>query len=295
MPNEHPSIYLVAPEEKQWTRDFKSYVNGHYNVIVLAPEDMVGVRIDPESPARSVIVLYESDCPPAEWFERVRSCIHYMDLPLIAVTASPTVAMRIQLLSAGASVVCDAEDGPEHVLTEAENRCNIEPVMENIRRELLDPFIDATVRSLSMLLGAQQQVHSVYRKNGFTIFGDYSVLMTLTARNEGSLIISFPRQTGYEIGRRLLLPMGVEVNEELVQSGLMEVGNIIVGQAKGPLATTIYRFTMSAPNIIAGHNHTIRRQPGMPCLVASFTGEIGDFALQLSMDFNVQDLKGDVA
>ncbi len=295
MNSKRSNIYLVASKESKWALDFQAFINGRYDIIMLKPEDLENMRISPDSAVRGVIVLYESDCPPAQWFKRVRSCVLYMDLPLIAVTTTLTLAMRAQLLAAGASVVCDAGDGPERVLIETENRCNVEPVMENIRQQLLNPFIDATMRTLTTLTGGAPLLHSVYCKNGYSIFGDYSVLVTLCTRSEGTMVISFPRQTGYEIGKRMILPLGVEINEELVQSCLMEIANIIVGQAKGALAPTIYRFSMSLPNIIAGRNHVIRYQSGLPCLVASFTGEIGEFALQLCMDISGQEPKGDVS
>jgi chemotaxis protein CheX len=295
MHNERSRIYLVASKELQWAQDFRAFMSGRYEIIMLKPEDLETRRLSSDSPVQGVVVLYESDCPPAEWFKRVRSCVLYMDLPLIAVTTKVTPAMRAQLLAAGASAVCDADDGPKRALIEAENRCNIEPVIESIRQQLLNPFIDATVRTLTMLTGGVPQLHSVYCKNGYNIFGDYSALMTLRTHSEGTLVISFPQQTSYEIGKRMILPLGVEINEELVQSCLGEIANIIVGQAKGALASTAYRFTMSLPNVIAGRNHVIRYQSGLPCLVASFTGEIGDFALQLCMDFNGQESKGDIS
>ncbi len=277
-------IHLVASDRNGWPERLVEAAGEKYTISIYSPDDLPagtsGVR-----PAKGVVVYYTPDTEPGsnEWFSRIRACVHYVDLPLIAVTADPTPASRAQLLAAGASAVCDAGVEPQQVLKEVENRCNIEPVMEELREQLLDPFVSATRHTLKEMAGAEVGIHSIYRKQGYRIFGDYSALVSLTADTEGTLVLSFPKETSHEIGRRLLAALQTEVTEELVQSCLGELCNIIVGQAKGQLADTHYRFSMSTPTVVSGKNHEIRYKPGLPCLVASFTGEVGDFALQLCM------------
>ncbi|MBD3240981.1 MAG: hypothetical protein GF331_10385 [Chitinivibrionales bacterium] len=285
MASDQSRIYLIAPKTTEWVDQFRSAVADLYQVAIFAPNEVP--KTDEDSPAKGVVVYYDAASTPGDnsWVEDIRHCIHYMDLPLIAVAPSPSPAVRAQLLAAGASKVCNAEDEPQTVVREVENRCNLEPVMKEIRTQLLDPFVQSTVHTVREMAGDEPNLHSVYRKQGYRIFGDHSAIISLTADSEGTLVLSFPKTTSCELGRRMLAPMGVEVTEELVQSCLGELTNIIAGQAKGVLAETGRRFTMSTPTVVSGQNHEIRYKPGLPCLVASFTSGMGDFALQLCMAF----------
>jgi CheY-specific phosphatase CheX len=285
MDAKHPVIYLVSSTtDAAWIKRFQSAVDGRYELRLIEGD----VQPHNESQlAKGVVVFHENalDSDKSGWFERVRRCVHYMDLPLIVVTPSPAPTVRAQLLAAGASTVCDAEGEPETAVKEVENRCDLEPVMEEIRRQLLDPFVEGTMRTLREMAGEEPSIHSVYQKHGYRIFGDYSAIIGLQATTSGTLVMSFPRETSWELSRRLVVPLGIAVNEELVQSSIGEVANIVVGQAKGRLARTDHRFGMSTPTVVAGDNHEIRYKPGLPCLVASFTSGMGDFALQLCMAY----------
>jgi chemotaxis protein CheX len=286
MSENKPQIFLIAQQDTLWPRKFREFVDGRYSLAELPPDSLPG-QPPGNGTAKGVVVFYEQETDPwrSGWFARIRNCIQYMDLPLIAVTPNPSRAAKAKLLAAGASSVCDAEADPEMVIKEVENRCNIEPVMDEISEQLLRPFIEATQHTLSEMAENRPQLHSLYRKQGYRIFGDHSALLSLSGKSEGTLVISFGKETSYELARRMLVPLGAQVNEELVQSCLAEVANIIAGQAKGKLAETEFRFNMSVPTVVSGKNHEIRYKPGLPCLVASFTGEMGEFALQLCMAF----------
>lgn len=283
MSSDNDQIFLVTAARSQWVEKFTQTAGVNYRVSELAHTDLTSAH--GASPAKGVVVFYGDSTEGTQWLEQLRACVHYADLPVIAVAHKPTAAMRAQLIAAGASTVCDAESEPEVVISEVENRCNVEPVMESLRTQVLEPFIDATLLTLREMASAQAQVHTVYRKLGYRIFGDYSALVGLKAGSEGTLVISFPAQTAHELSRRLLAPLGAEVTEELVQSCMGEIANIVVGQAKGKLAATSYRFAMSTPTVVSGPNHEIKYKQGLPCLVASFTGDVGDFSLQICMAF----------
>lgn len=283
-----PQIYLVASTESPWVGRFRSLADGRYDLSFFTPEGIPQKDSSSQDPAKGVVVFYEGEPNGEEgtYFSHIRSCVHCMDLPLVAVTPHPSRALRAKLLAGGAGAVCDAEGDMELVVKEIENRCALEPVMEEIRRGLLDPFIEATVLTLGEMAGERPRLHSVYQKQGYRIFGDHSAVVSLSSRTEGTLVLSFASETSYELGRRMLMALGAEVTEELVQSCLGEVANVIVGQAKGRLAGTNHGFKMSVPTVVSGPNHEIRYKPGLPCLVASFTGNFGDFAMQLCMAFS---------
>jgi CheY-specific phosphatase CheX len=276
------TIYLVASDSSPWVQQLRAHAHAKYDIVPLP----TALDAPPERPARGVIVYYEQvHSSNSLQFSRMREDMRLVDLPLVAVTHQPTAASRARLLASGAAAVCDADAELELVFKEIENRCNLEPVVDEIRKGLLDPFVYATLITIREMAQCEPAVQVVYRKTGYRIFGDHSALVSVSASTEGTVVLSFPRASSQELSRRMLEPLGVAVTEELVQSCLAETANIIVGQAKGALAGTPYAFAMSVPTVIAGTNHEVRYKPGLPCLVASFTSAIGDFALQLCMAF----------
>lgn len=278
-------IYLVSLEESSWTDSFSKCARDSYDVTPLHPRQLP-LRPSSDAPTKGVVVFYGDDSgrPDTRWVEGIRECVHCIDLPLIAVSQAVSPTVRVQLLTAGASAVCSAGEDPERVLREVENRCNLEPVMEELRRDLLDPFITAAQHTFSEMVRTEARVHSLYRKMGYRIFGDHSAILGIAAASQGTLVLSFPRETSFAVTNRMLEHLGVAASEEVVQSCIAELTNIAVGIAKGALADTAYHFAMATPTVVSGVNHEIRYRPGLPCLVASFTSDIGDFALQLCME-----------
>jgi chemotaxis protein CheX len=164
-----------------------------------------------------------------------------------------------------------------------------EPVSEELRRELLDPFIQAVVFTLGQMTGEEPKVGAVWRKSGYRIFGDHSAVVVLRARGEGKLVLSFPRATSYALAGKMLASLKVDATEEMAQACVSELANIVVGQAKARLAGTAYAFDMSTPTVVAGEGHEIRNKQGLPCLVVRFSCTAGDFALQLCLGFAASD------
>lgn len=280
-----PLVFLVAEQGQDWPARFLDAASGSYTV-TRVPLSEVHTCGHTHNGARGVVVCHDASLSPdlGDSLRHVRACVHYADLPVIAVAPSPSASMRARMMAAGASDVYDADSTePEQVLRAVDNRCDIEPVMAELHDSLLMPFVEAATHTIEEMAGSSVSLHSVYQKRGYRIFGDYSVMVNLSADSEGTLVLSFPSETGSAIAARILEPLGADLTEELLQSTLGEIGNIVTGSAKGRLANTNYRFAMSTPTVVSGHNHEVRYQPGLPCLVASFTGELGDFALQLCM------------
>lgn len=286
MGSEQKKLYLVAQPGAPWAEQFVATADERYDVAVVSA-DQIAAESQEEPLVTGVVVLYEGGTTGkgAESVERIRANERYAGLPVVAVSENPTPAVRARLMASGANAILDAEVAPSQILDELENRCDLEPIMQELRDQLLEPFIDSTKFTLSEMINVEADVHSVYRKLGYRIFGDYSAVVGLSAGSDGTLILSFPRESAHDLGGRMLEPLGEAPTEELIQSSIAEVTNIIVGQSKGKLAKTAYKFSMSTPTVVAGQHHEIRYEPGLPCLVAQFTGDVGDFALQLCMQF----------
>ncbi len=276
-------IYLFAGEQTTWVERFLTEAHSRCDVVWVPPSQLSSQAAG-EALTTGAVVLYESNTEDDTLLlERIRRDVRFVDLPVVVVANDPNPAARARFLASGACVVLDAHVEPETIVNEVEGHCDLEPVMQELRETLLEPFLKATQFTLQEMVGVNVTVQSVYRKQGYRIQGDYSAVVGLVARTDGTLVMSFPRDTAREIGRAMLTPIGVEPTEELIQSALAEVANIIVGRAKGGLVGTPFHFTMATPTIVSGLQHEIRYEPGLPCIVVHFAGDIGAFALQLCM------------
>lgn len=230
-----------------------------------------------------VVVFDDGRLSVAECVAKVREHTRYLSIPLIAVAGRPEMEMHSRLLAAGASAVCSSDASNEAILKEIQSQCNVEPVLLEIRRSLLGPFTSATTVTMREMANVDVTVRSVYQKTKYKMFGDISAVIGLMARSEGAMVLSFPDQSAIAFSRRVLAGVTEDLSADMVRDCIGEISNVIVGQARGILSETPYRFAMSTPTIVSGAGHEIRHKPGMPCLVVAFGSELGDFALQLCL------------
>lgn len=249
--------------------------------------DVTAVRTDERTPnlpadySGGIVLFDNGDSISLEWTARLRECTRYLNIPLIVVADSARKT-HTRLLAVGASLVC--HDGEhERVFSEIEARCNVQPVVTELRDNLLRPFIQTAVVTFQDMAGAEIILQSIYQKQDYRMFGDISAVIGLTGRSEGSMVISFPEKTAEALVRRILQGLADEPSPDLVRDCLGEVANVIAGQARGMMANTQYKFAITTPTVVSGPGHEIRHKSVVPCLVAAFASDLGDFALQLCL------------
>jgi chemotaxis protein CheX len=274
-------ILIFAPHPTEKAERFLKYVaqsGGDLRGKVV--ESMPG---DSDVP-QGIVVFDDGAHKVAEWVARARELTRYLNVPVVAVAAGADEERQAKLLAAGATAVCTADDSPARVVKEIRDRCNLQPVVAQIRRELVEPFTQATQMTLETMAGVGPTVRSVYQKNDYIMFGDISAVIGLMGPPEGSMVISFPKRVAEALASKTLAGVVDQIDDDMVRDCMGEIANVIAGQAKGLLENTPYHFTLSTPTIVSGLNHEIRHKPGMPCLVVAFGSDLGDFALQLCLN-----------
>lgn len=155
-----------------------------------------------------------------------------------------------------------------------------QPVMAEIRDNLLEPFIAATVVALGEMAGADVAVREVYQKALHHALGDLAVVVRLTSTTEGALVLAFPRPTAAALARRILVEVASATDDALIRDCVGEIGNVVAGQAKAMLAETPYRLVFSLPQSVVAADQ-FRAPLGLDCVVVAFSSALGEFALQL--------------
>ena len=155
-----------------------------------------------------------------------------------------------------------------------------QPVSEDIRDGLLEPFITATGTALREMAGIEVTVETVCQTTLGHALGDIAAVIRLGPMNEGFLVLSFPEPTAAALAARILAGVSQEMDETLTRDCVGEIANVIVGQTKALLAGTPHRFTFSLPQAVVSAPE-FRPPPGLPALVVAFGSEQGGFALEL--------------
>jgi chemotaxis protein CheX len=235
-----------------------------------------------QAPA-GVVVFAEKGQEIADRIANLEKHTRYLSIPLIAVANGSDHQAHNRLLAAGASAVFESDVKDEILLSELQSRCDVQPVYAEIRKNLLEPFIEGTTITMQEMAGIKVSVNSVYQKSNYKLFGDISAIIGLVAPGEGSLVLSFPEATANAVVRRVLAGIADHPDSDMIRDCVGEIINVVAGQAKGILASTKYHFSFSTPTVISGANHEIRHKPNMACMVIAFGSEVGVFALQLCL------------
>jgi chemotaxis protein CheX len=155
-----------------------------------------------------------------------------------------------------------------------------QPVVEDIRDQLVEPFIESTRAALGEMAGTELVVRAVYQKAIQYTLGDLATVLRLQSATEEFLVLGFPEQTAAALARRILAGVTEEVDASLIRDCMGEIANVVAGQAKAKLADTPYHFTFSLPEVVVGAKD-LRPQQGLDCLVIAFNSDLGEFVLQL--------------
>ena len=276
------NIYLVGSPKTDRIFEFERFVRAGNSCICLLTGDVAQIPNVAETTA-GVVIFEDGTRRLTECIAKIREHTRYLNVPLVAVVSHPEKDAPARLLAAGACAVCEYDCPNELILKEIQEHCNTEPVLEEIRKQLLGPFTSAIIVTMKVMAGIEPVVRAVYQKTHHKMFGDISAVIGLTSSVDGAMVLSFPGSSALAYTQLILQDVVDIPSSDIIRDCVGEIANVIAGQARGILANTTYQFSMSTPTIVSGAGHEIRHKPGLPCLVAVFTSEVGDFALQLCL------------
>lgn len=157
---------------------------------------------------------------------------------------------------------------------------------KELKVELGDRFareIDNGVHAtLSNMFGLKTTVEKFRIEEECTVKGDISGLITLIQdKNEGTLIVSFPKATIFGLLSKMYRKPFAEINQS-VKLGVGELTNIIYGVVKSNLNKDGFTLKMAVPNVVIGDQHRILTCDSGPTMVVPFHSEAGPFYVLLS-------------
>jgi chemotaxis protein CheX len=208
--------------------------------------------------------------------------VRFLGVPLIVVASVDRIGEPNRLRAAGANWICVSETSDADILKEIQARCDVHPVDEALRGQLLEPLIAATKVAFSEMAHTEVSVRAAYQKRHCIMLGELVAVLRLKSMSADSLVLDITQRTALSLARRVLSEVAHVTDHAIVYDCMGEIANVIAGQAKALLAETPFRFTFSTPTIhVNNAGNASVSLPGNNCLVVVFASEVGDFALQL--------------
>ncbi len=151
-----------------------------------------------------------------------------------------------------------------------------------INVDYINPFIEATINTFQTMANVVPVREKVFLKGeGEEVYG-VSGIIGLGGEATGAVVLNFPEAVA-------IAAVGKFVGEEFtsitssVVDGVGELTNIIAGDAKNRLTQKGYKFAIGLPKIVTGRNYITAQNKAVPCVVISFTSDLGRFCLEVSL------------
>jgi CheY-specific phosphatase CheX len=156
-----------------------------------------------------------------------------------------------------------------------------EPVNEEIRDQLVAPFIAATRAALEEMVSTHIAVRAIGQGIAPQSPGDVAALLRIDSPTIRCLVLSFPVATARAFAAQMLTGARDTLDDALIRDCAGEIANVVGGQAKALLAETPYRFSFTVPEVISRDDFQLPE--GLVGLFVAFSSDHGDFALQLHL------------
>ncbi len=147
--------------------------------------------------------------------------------------------------------------------------------------KFLNPFVDAANEVLMAEASMKVTRGSLTLQKSAMTASDVTVLLTLVGQVQGVVLYGMSTSTALKIVSRM---MGQDFAEfdNLAQSGVAELGNVITGCATIKLAEVGYEATISPPTVIEGRGVKISTLD-FSRIVVPLTTEAGDIIIHLAL------------
>ncbi|OGJ86504.1 MAG: hypothetical protein A2268_02325 [Candidatus Raymondbacteria bacterium RifOxyA12_full_50_37] len=126
-----------------------------------------------------------------------------------------------------------------------------------INIEYVNPFIESTKAIMQQMAQTDIEKKEVRIDKGLTVYGDISGVMALSGNANGFVVISMGIDTAIEIVKRMTMGDVSESDNELIEGGIMELINVISGQAQALFNQNQHHFDFTTPTMVRGKGHTI--------------------------------------
>jgi chemotaxis protein CheX len=153
--------------------------------------------------------------------------------------------------------------------------------------KFLNPFLDAASEVLHAEVNVNVTKGNLTLQKSALTTNDVSVLINLVGQIQGVVIYEMSSQTGMAVVSRILDQEFKEF-DNLAQSGIAELGNVISGKATVEMSKAGYDSTISPPTLIIGKGTQISTVD-FNRIVVPMSTEIGEIIVHLALRESPED------
>lgn len=147
--------------------------------------------------------------------------------------------------------------------------------------KFLNPFIEAACEVIMTETGITLHRGDLGLEKTPYITNDITVIIALVGMVSGNVLYSLSNETAIALASHMLGEK-FEAFDNLAQSGIAELGNVITGRASVKLASAGYEANMSPPTLLVGKGSLISTLD-RPRLIVPFTSDAGPLTIHLAL------------
>ncbi|HVP21199.1 MAG TPA: chemotaxis protein CheX [Anaerolineaceae bacterium] len=147
--------------------------------------------------------------------------------------------------------------------------------------KFLNPFIEAAIEVIFKETGFHFQRGDLHLEKSAYISDDTTVIISLVGGVIGNVFYSMNEQSAVRLVSKMLGEPITQFNN-LAQSGIAELGNVITGSASVKLSNAGFETTISPPTLLYGKGATISTLD-YPRLVVPFSSDDIFFVVHLAL------------
>jgi chemotaxis protein CheX len=154
--------------------------------------------------------------------------------------------------------------------------------------KFLNPFIEAAIEVIMTETGYVLHRGDLGLEKAPYITNDITVIIAMVGMVSGNVLYSLSNQTAIGLASKML---GEKIDsfDNLAQSGIAELGNVITGRASVKLANAGFEATISPPTLVVGKGSMISTLD-RPRLIVPFTSDAGPLVIHLALRDGVSNL-----
>jgi chemotaxis protein CheX len=150
-----------------------------------------------------------------------------------------------------------------------------------MRAEFINPFLQAATEVLESELGSKPTRGSIGLQRSAYTSDDVTAVVAVAGEVAGAVMFAMTEDTARAMVSRM---MGMEFPEfdQLAQSGIAEIGNVITGRAAVLLADAGFPSDLAPPMLLIGRN-TMVSTLDVQRLVIPLETELGKIEIQVAL------------
>ncbi|MFZ3171838.1 MAG: chemotaxis protein CheX [Carboxydocellales bacterium] len=150
-----------------------------------------------------------------------------------------------------------------------------------MKAEYINPFIVAAREVLGVEINSPVELGPMSLENDALMQKEVKVHLGITGGLEGMVFYGLSIKTACEL-TSIMLDEKIEVMNEIVQSAISELGNVISGAASSLLEQVGYNTEITTPTVVIGAGAVIKTV-SLKSLLVTLTTNIGDLVLLVAL------------